>query len=124
MPRLNPKLNNRKKVAERLKEQITSNTKKVNFTQALKDAGYKDSTAIHKSSEVVKSREVQEELRRFELQLEEIVQKDIKQLNEEKRRKRLTPRDNVESLVQLSKLRLLITGGNTSNDKMTVSWED
>jgi hypothetical protein len=114
---------NRRRVAKEVIKQVMEG-KKINISQGMRNVGYAKSTVNTKSPEVRKSVEFQEETMSFINQLEEIVQKDLKQLNDEKRRNKMTPRDNIESVDKLTKLKQLLTGGVTSNEKMTITWDD
>lgn len=120
MPKLNPKLNNRKKVAQRLIEQIISGKEKINQTKALTDSGYSPITANCKSGLIVKSKECQEELVKFEDQLEELIQNNIK--HAKKTQQKATFRDSTDAIDKMAKLKALITGSHAT-ESITVKWE-
>jgi|WetSurMetagenome_2_1015567.scaffolds.fasta_scaffold12763_3 hypothetical protein len=112
---------NRKRVAKKVIDQVMSG-KKANVSQAMRDVGYSNSTADVKNSEVARSKEFQEETQSFVNQLEDLMQDSIGMMKEKK--KKGSYRDHETTVEQFAKLKQLLTGGNTSNDKMSISWDD
>ncbi len=117
------KLSNRQKVAHNLVKQI-ENKELINRSKALKEANYSKSTAEHKSSEVVNSRECQEELSVLLGKMEDIRAKDITDMLSPKKRKKASYRDHVASLDTLTKNIQLIGGKATANESINISWDD
>jgi len=110
----------RKKVAKELIKQ-SLNDKKINVHKAMIKSGYARTTANCKTSEVVKSNEVQQELGNFIDQLDGLVQDNIKHM--QSKQKKASFRDANNAVESMSKLKQLVSGKPTES-VMEVKWEE
>lgn len=111
----------RVKVGKELINQATNN-KKINIHKAMLKAGYAKSTADKRVAVIRRSPEVQQELGNFINDLNQIVNNSIR--NAKSKQDKASFRDNIEAIDKMKKLEQLITGNPTSNEKMTVGWEE
>ena len=116
-------LSNRRQVAKNIKKQI-DNGELINKEKAVLDAGYTKSTARSRTGDIVKSKQCQEELANIVEGLEEIRALDIKELLDPKLRKKMTQRDRIASIDVSTKNIQLISGKNTANESISVSWDN
>lgn len=109
---------NRKRVAKKVIEDI-QNGKKVNITQAMREVGYKESTAKAKTTDVVRSREFQEETQSFLDQLEEQIQRSMKDMI--KKQTKASWRDNAEAIDKFKKLSSAMKGNNLEGNAIEIT---
>ena len=117
------KLDNRKQVAHKIMDQV-KNGEIINKEKAVKEAGYADSTARHEASKIVNSSQCQKELTTLLEGMENIRDMDIKELQTPEVREKMTPTDRINSLDKLSKNIQLISGRSTSNESISVTWDN
>jgi len=116
-------LNNRKRVAQKLIEQIHKG-EKINKEKAVREAGYKESTARSRTTDIVNSEQCQDELKTLLSKMEEIREKDINELLTDEVRAKLTPRDRVDSIDKISKNIQLLSGKATANERIEINWTE
>jgi len=118
MTRLDEKLDNRKRVAKEVIQQIKDN-KKVNISEAMRKVGYKETTVRKKNGEVGKSRQFTGEILKFTDQLEDLIQDNIK--HAQTKQKKASFRDSIEAVDKLKKLQRDVEGLR-SEGVMTINW--
>jgi hypothetical protein len=113
-----PKLN-RKRVAKKVIEQI-ENKEKINLKKAMLDCGYTESYANTMGTGLIrKSKEFQEETKGFLDQLEEQIQRSMKDMI--KKQTKASWRDNAEAIDKFKKLQSAIKGNNLEGNEIHIT---
>ena len=117
--RLDRTLNNRRRVAQKVQEQI-QNKELPNISEAMREIGYKKSTVNSKTTEVVKSSEFQEEMKSFTAQLKSLRQKAL--IHYGKTLEKASNRDNIEAIKVFTD-KINLSEGVQEDKVITVKWE-
>lgn len=120
MTRLNSKLNNPRRVAREIIDNQVRKGNKINIRNAMLKTGYSDSSSRSKAKIIQQNKDFQDEVFNFVEELEILRKKAIKELSDEKLRKKMTGRDKIEEINTYSKQINLVTGGIT--EKIEIDW--
>jgi len=116
-------LSNPRRVAREVIAQA-SDGKKINLSKAMKNVGYaKNSRRIPKVV-VTEKEDFKDEIFDFVKEMETERKLCLKELKDPKVRKKATYRDRIDAINKLTNNIQLVTGQTTSNEVMTIIWDD
>ena len=115
-----PRNTNARAVAKKVIEQI-KNKERPNMKKAMLESGYSKISAECKAKEIRNRPDFKEEMMSFEEQLDELIADGIDIMKTKKQK--ATYRDGIESVEKMKKLKLLVTGNPTDNQKVTIGWK-